>query len=217
MNQKRPPKGATDGENSPPLQVVTGFSDDPRKKLRPGDAMYALAHHAWRFQDDWPLEEWRSFWTTVLPGWPRRGRQSAPIESLTRTYATLYKQGVSFAKIDAVVPSWYADADALRKKPAPGQSSLRDRVRNAIAQPPLLSDASGPPRFTLRITDEHGGARDVPLPASAVFPRIFEGDLPASPAPSLDLNILGLDRTAAGARTLPELDRDEMRSRLDAA
>jgi hypothetical protein len=58
-------------ENSKPLGLTTGIDDDERRILQPADEQYRLAAYAWRYQDDWSLEEHRDFWSAAMPHWPK--------------------------------------------------------------------------------------------------------------------------------------------------
>src|SRR4051812_5244043 len=85
------------------LHVRSGIDDDPRKDLTPRDELYSLAEHAWCLQDQWTLEEHRSFWIGALPLWPKKAGQRHSKDTRGFWARTLREAGVPDSEIAEVL------------------------------------------------------------------------------------------------------------------
>lgn len=202
--------GRQDGTISAPvrptLDVRTGFDDDPRRTLVPGDSAYRLALAAWRHQDAWPLDMWRDLWTALLPMWPRRdGPPGAPMEQLARVAGKMHASGASFKQIEEAIPGYAPDS--LRRR------GLRAGAREFIAGAGVHRVGTGPNepeavRFVLRLEREDGTSQD--LPVERVLPRVYSLEMGDAPPPLGGWLALEISRMAAEAHPRNPLSRDSL-------
>jgi len=128
------------------LCVVSGWLDDPRRPLDPGDTLYATAAGALENQDRWSRDFHRGFWTGTLAAWPRP-RGAAPTRD-------------RMAKlVDFAMMNYRLRAEEVAEIVGVATDSLR-RERHAVHGAQLAADSAS----TQFDWENPGGPGDLRLP-----------------------------------------------------
>ncbi len=96
-----------------PLRVVSGYLDDRRKMVGPGDSDYAGAAYAYAHRDYWTDDEHREYWGAHLHLWPSRAGRPSDIESSAFTIVHAETLGVS---LDELLPRMFWKRSDLRDR-----------------------------------------------------------------------------------------------------
>src|SRR3954468_4232316 len=126
LDRRAPAVSLAAQDTGPALNLHTGYLDDRRTALQPGDARYLVFADAYRHQDRWDDARHRQFWLTHLRLWPSSGRSRPNREALAFVLALGQSQGFDYREVIDEMPGRAGAALRARGIPAIATRMLKE-------------------------------------------------------------------------------------------